>query len=85
MLFCVGNIFCDFADGHIVKIGRTQQVKDVLNPAGDGSTIELRVVVGHKQQNRRSDASAQTIVRFVVDVKRELVERSFQKSGGVHV
>ena len=58
MLFGVGDIFCDFAHGHIVKIGGTEQIQNVLNPAGERRAVELRVVVGHKQQNGRSDASA---------------------------
>ena len=58
VLFGVGDIFCDFAHGHIVKIGGTEQIQNVLNPAGERRAVELRVVVGHKQQNGRSDASA---------------------------
>ena len=83
MLLCIRNIFCDFAYRHIVKIGRTKQVEYVLYPAGESRSVEMGIRIRHKQQYRRSDTTAQTVIGRSVYIQRKGIERVFKE--GYHV
>ena len=58
MLLGIRNVFGDFAYGHTVKVRGAERIQNFLYPVGDARAVELSIIVGHKQQDGRSDASA---------------------------
>ena len=79
MLLGIRDVFGDFAHGHIVQVGRAEQIENVLYPTGHGSTAEIGIIVGHKQQNGRGNAAAQTVVGRGVNIQQKRIESAFQK------